>query len=131
MRTVTRVATLVSAALLSCTDGTSVEDLRTPLDPPALYRIWWDETHVCAFPLADGPTRDFGGITWFVTPEFPGQPNVLGQWNERREITILDEYFLNPEVVKHEMLHDILAAVGDRGHDSPSWGLCALPVGVD
>jgi hypothetical protein len=116
--------------LAACADSASVEDIRASFDPPNAYQGWWNLTLECsAFARPLGLRVEMDRVTWFVTSEFPGQPNVLGQWNELREITIRNDARYNGPVIQHEILHDLLT--GDGRHESAAWDDCALPRGID
>jgi hypothetical protein len=106
----------------ACSDPVAVEGLRTAIEPKLLYRSLWVDVRVCS-----GLERDYHGIRWYVTPWFPDQPDVLGQWNSRREITLRTDAQLNADVISHELLHDLLD--GDGLHADPAWVECDLPVG--
>ncbi len=121
----TGLPAVVLASWLGCTDTLTVEDVREPFDPPATFQLWWQLTFECALI----PQPDMDGVSWFATPECPGQPHVLGQWNARREITLLNAVRFNQDVVRHEMLHDFLD--GDGNPTSPAWDKCGSPKGID
>lgn len=92
-------------------------------DPPAAYTVLWEEVESCA-----GTDGSMDGIRWFVTTDF-SRPGVLGQWSADRRIVLRVDVWNDWEVVKHEMLHDLLS--GDGDHADPAWAACELPVGVD
>lgn len=108
----------VVAALGACTSPLVIEEVREPLDPPRIYSVWWEEAEGCALV--------FGGsvyqVDWYVTNWFPGQPGVLGQWNERHEITIRRDARFDKGVVMHEIVHELLD--GDGRHTDPAWTAC-------
>jgi hypothetical protein len=67
-----------------------------------------------------------------VTNWFPGQPGVLGQWNERHEITIRRDFRFDKGVVMHEIVHELLD--GDGSHADVAWTACqevGLIVGIE
>ena len=114
------LAALVAAS--SCEVGTAVDEVRYPIDPPEEYRAFYAEAEVCA-----ETSGDFGRVGWFWTQTFPGQANTVGQWNERREITLMWQFRFDRRVVVHEIIHDLLG--GDADHLSPAWDACGVPRG--
>ncbi|MBT8335217.1 MAG: hypothetical protein KJO11_01345 [Gemmatimonadetes bacterium] len=120
----TRAAVLLTApAWFGCSDATGPDLGRVPIEPPALYRSYWTAVEACS-----GLTGVFEEIRWFVVHEFGDGSGILGQWNERREITVRSDVWLDGDVVRHEILHDLLR--GDRDHDRREWVFCGLDRGV-
>ena len=72
---------------------------------------------------------DYGGVRWYVAYGFADGPGILGQWNTRREITVRSDVWLDREVVRHEVLHDLLR--GDRLHERGEWATCGIETGTD
>jgi hypothetical protein len=117
----------VAFGATACSDGTAPiwnGAPRTPLTPPEVYRTRWSETVACAG-VGEG---DYGGIRWFTTPAFAESTSSPGQWNSRREITLLEGAVDNRGVVRHEILHDLLR--GDVNRSDPAWVRCGVPIGV-
>lgn len=83
-------------------------------DPPPIYRQWWVETERCS-----GLKGNFDRVTWFQEPGgtflAPGGVEVYGFWTENHHIFIAETLKLNPSIVRHEMLHDL---IGHPGHPS-------------
>ena len=100
-----------------------VEEIRWPIDPPTLYQDFWGDVQKCS-----GLVAPFTRIRWFGTRIFPENSFILGQWNDRHEITLRSDSWTEPGVVKHEILHDLLD--GDPTHDEIAWTLCSLPIGI-
>lgn len=113
---------LVVAALAACSDLTGVEELRSEFTPSAAFETLWTGLEACS-----GREADFERVRWFWIRRFPDERRVLGQWNERHEITLSSAVMRNGAVVAHEMLHDLLD--GDRGHRHPAWDTCGVPRG--
>lgn len=91
-----------------------------PFEPPAFYRDWWIATERCS-----GRTAPFERVTWYVASGISGDGRVgRGRWSEPHEIIIVVGYEGNEDVVRHEMLHDLLA--GDRSHSRAEWDRCNL-----
>lgn len=88
------------------------------LDPPASYRVWWDELERCV-----GLAGDFEGIEWFtgdaVRLEGDG---VFGAWQAPRTIVVKRFYSTSQLLVKHEMLHYLTR--GDMPHTHPAFANC-------
>jgi hypothetical protein len=92
-------------------------------EPPPLYRSLWAEVEACS-----GLTAPFEAVDWYLTPSFPEDRGILGQWNDRGEIVLRWDTRFSRVVVKHEILHELLG--GDRAHRSPAWRACDLPTGM-
>lgn len=112
------------ATFAACDDTVGVEDIRVPLEPKGIYPMVWGEMMACS-----DRTRLFTGVRWFQAPYFPGHPDLLGQWNSRREITLRSDVLFDQEVVAHEILHDLLR--GDALHEDPAWDACDVLKGSD
>lgn len=80
-----------------------------PLDPPAIYSVYWQEIEQCS-----GETADFAATKWYYVPGDGGFPagtsaDVVGVWQPQSNSITLAQYVMgNPLVVRHEMLHAIL-----------------------
>lgn len=120
----TRCLALLTAATASCSDATAVTQGRVEIEPPAAYRTWWSEVEECS-----GLGGDFAGVRWFATFAFVDGEGILGQWNEHREITVRSDVWLDREVIRHEVLHDLLR--GDRRHRRSEWTTCGIETGLD
>lgn len=108
----------------ACDDATGPDNPgRVEIEPPSLFRTLWTEVETCS-----GLTAPFVRVRWFAVYAFRAGPGVLGQWNERREITLRSDVWLDREVIRHEILHDLLS--GDRDHRRPEWGACGIDTGV-
>lgn len=108
----------------ACSDAVAVDRGKVQIDPPAVYRVWWSDVEDCS-----EIQGDFGGVRWFAVYGFAAGNGILGQWNERREITVRSDVWLDPEVVRHEVLHDLLR--GDPLHRRTEWTVCGIDTGVD
>lgn len=94
------------------------------MEPLKVYATFWRQMEECSSLRGGG----VASIRWFVTDAFPGQPDVLGQWNARHEITLRRDALYAPGVVMHEIIHELVG--GDGGHRDPAWEAC-VPVGVE
>lgn len=112
-----------SLALTACSEPAQPDASRWEVDPPASYQVFWSDTERCS-----GLDGDFGRVTWFWAQSIGDNGSILGQWNSRREITILWTSRFDAGVVKHEILHDLLR--GDPDHQDLAWIKCGLPLGV-
>ena len=78
-----------------------------PFTAPEIYADWWRETEVCS-----GRTGDLDRIHWYVVPntisfDFRGT-SYNGYWWDTHDIVLGSVWLDRPEVVRHEMLHDLL-----------------------
>ena len=93
---------------------------RTPFDPPSHYASWYEATKVCS-----GRWGSFERVRWWLASGITGDGALaLARWSEPHEIVIVRGHEEDEKVVRHEMLHDLLA--GDRGHASAAWDACDL-----
>lgn len=119
--TATRSAAIcVLLAAAACDGGTAVDEVRFSIVPPDAYAEHYAEAEACS-----GLTGDFERVKWFWTMTFPGQAGTVGQWNPRREITILWRFRFDRRVIVHEALHDLLG--GDKDHSDRAWDDCDVP----
>ena len=89
----------------------------TPMEPMAAYREWWNKTQACS-----GRKADFDRIRWSVVEgySFPCKSGqCVGHWESSHHIYIAREWLNDEMVVRHEMLHDLLA---ESGHPNPPFG---------
>ncbi len=83
-----------------------------PLDPPAVYRVWWEITESCS-----GLQGRFEDVEWFVVPGsrsfvFRGR-TVGGAWfRSRNAIVVVPDGVLEGAFIRHEMLHALLQGCG-------------------
>jgi hypothetical protein len=111
-------------ALLSCSpSATDVNEGAVAFTPPDRYRTLWTGVQSCS-----GESGGFGRLRWFVSSELRGGTSILGQWLPPHNITIKAGYERHDDVVRHEMLHDLLQ--GDRFHRDRAWIRCRIPTGV-
>ena len=109
------------AMVSSCSSLSPGEALPTgaqPVEAPVEYAAWWDATESCA--LLQG---SFDRVEWYVVPGVSSFPTEVGEkvglWirsGSRRQIVIAERYLEHEMVVRHEMLHDLLAR---EGHPEP------------
>ena len=117
----TRACLLLTLTLLACETGVSVELVDAiPFEPLPEYATYWQETEACS-----QRTGDLSLIQWFLASSIlNGQAILRGLWQPPHRITIWRGLQNDPEVVKHEMLHDLLS--GDPDHTDPAWRTCGL-----
>lgn len=113
---------LVVLTSAACSDLTGIEELRSEFDPPPTYEALWSTLQACS-----GREADFHRVRWYRIRSFPVPRPILGQWNERHEITLWSPVVRHRTVVAHEMLHDLLE--GDPRHRDPAWETCGVPTG--
>lgn len=117
------LATLLLPFLSACGDEIAPDLGRVEIEPPSIYRSLWDGVEDCS-----GLVGDFGRVRWFVVYEFGAGATIFGQWNERREITLRSDVWLDDAVVRHEILHDLLG--GDGEHVRDEWDTCDIDTGL-
>jgi hypothetical protein len=83
-----------------------------PFDAPEYYAQWWRDTEACS-----GLTGDMSRIRWYVVPnsssfDYRGA-SYAGYWWETHDIVLAGRAVDQQGVVRHEMLHDLLAT-GDH-----------------
>ena len=118
-----RYGLIAAVALLACAPSpVDVNFGVVPWSPPPEYVGWWSEVEDCSI-----ETGDFTLIDWFLASGFAAGATVVGQWSPPHSITFLRGFEVNENVVKHEMLHDLLR--GDEFHDELAWLRCRLPIG--
>ena len=93
-----------------------------PLDPPAIYREWWDKTQACS-----GLTGNFDRLTWSVIEGSSfscSSGQCAGHWSRDHHIYLAGDWAMDEMVVRHEMLHEL---IGRPGHPAPPFGVgCPL-----
>ena len=112
----------LSLVVTGCGDPffTGTIEGREVFDPPAVYAEWWDSTEACS-----STSGNIGRVEWFlatsiVADGFPAK----ARWSPPHEIIIVRGYEAQERVVRHEMLHDLLA--GDAAHENAAWEACEL-----
>ncbi|MDB4884138.1 MAG: hypothetical protein JWL95_2904 [Gemmatimonadetes bacterium] len=83
-----------------------------PWSPPAQYRFWWTLTEACA-----GRQGDMGAVQWYLWPEagpilLDGKRYDGYWWQAGSRILLSDEFTDDGQVVRHEMLHQLLQRDG-------------------
>jgi hypothetical protein len=87
------------------------------IEPPGVYREWWDKTESCS-----GLSGDFERVEWLVVPGYSfecSSGQCAGHWRRGHQIYIAQDWMMNEMVVRHEMLHDLL---NGGGHPNPPFG---------
>lgn len=83
-----------------------------PFDPPAVYQQWWALTQECS-----GLSGSMGGISWYHVPGARtiahSSGPVTGWWSSSgNKIVLAGDARLWGDIVRHEMLHALLARGG-------------------
>jgi hypothetical protein len=93
---------------------------KRPIAPGEEYASWWSATEACS-----GETGDPGRIRWYTAAGITyNGVFARGVWLPPHEIVVLLGYEENSDIVRHEMLHDLLG--GDSDHAKPAWTRCEL-----
>ena len=120
MNQLQRLGLFLLVSLAACETFTTAIENKQPLEPLPIYVDWWAATESCS-----GLSGDFSRVQWFTASSIVGDGRLAaGRWSPPHDIIIVRGYEDEPEVVRHEMLHDLLA--GDRHHKHRSWGDCGL-----
>jgi len=106
---------------MACAGFLDVERQNTrPLEPLPVYPDWWSQISTCA-----GRSGDLGRIDWWQASSITVNKRIVrGQWQQPHRITLVSFYIDSENVVKHEMLHDLLD--GDPEHRDASWDVCGV-----
>ena len=91
-----------------------------PLDPPAIYQLWWRQVEACT----EFNAR-FDRVDWFEADELVNterETRHMGAWKPPHSIYVRTGNVLSESVVKHEMVHELLQR---KDHDMPLFRLCA------
>lgn len=115
----------IAFAVLAAGCGEFATELsnRLPLEPLPIYAEWWAETEACS-----GRTGDLGAISWYTATGITSNGALAsGLWRPPHDIILLLGREDDDFVVRHEMLHDLLA--GDSAHESTAWATCDLTPG--
>lgn len=112
------LAGLIWTPLLGCSDifGPDLPDGAIPLAPlPATYEGWWSIVTSCS-----GLPADLSDVDWWVLPGqrvLPGDEPAVGRYfSGGHRILLADGRELDGFLVRHEMLHAVLAEHGVSGH---------------
>ena len=122
LRTLRRLGlvAILPGVLGGCTPTSAPESLPAgaiPLAAPQIYREWFVRTEACS-----GLSGAFDRVQWLVVPgvetfETDAGPKV-GLWvrrGDRHYIVLAGNYQQHEMVVRHEMLHSLIAASGHPG----------------
>ncbi len=92
------------------------ELVRKQILPDLAYRAWWNELQSCS-----GATADYNRLRFFevVSPLSAGDSqfpcgrgfSCNGMWERPHDISLAPAFVNSRRLVKHEMLHDLLATV--------------------
>lgn len=115
-------------SLVTCRDATLPTDpaeiAATPMPVQAPYALWWSAVEACS-----GLRGDFAAVRWAVGPDSAllGPEGLAGHWEgARNQITLARAYVLDGSVVRHEMLHALLAIRSGETHPPAYFrGRCA------
>lgn len=116
----TRVALAILAVLATGCESSplSVAIGLVEITPPPVYSQFWGEIEVCS-----GAEGDFREVRWFVARDVVPGSDILGRRTSDSEIIVRSDLWLDGDVVRHEILHQLLR--GDHDHQSMSWSDCA------
>src|SRR5262245_40900655 len=99
----------------------------TRLIPPAVFTRWWAMTEACS-----GRSGDMSAVTWYVVTGSPsisvGRQSDLGGYYSgvSNRIVLADTAGLDGSIIRHEMLHALLAgSVSGRHPRDEFLGRCA------
>lgn len=119
------VAVALTAVLAAC-DGPLFIQLRIAFEPPRpVFTLYWGSVVACSGLDAGNYDR----VSWFEIETFPTGEDLRARWNSPHDITLRTDSKFDELVVKHEILHDLLA--GDRDHTHEAWQACGLDIGSD
>ena len=112
---------LLAAPVGACSQPSNFEPVGAePMDPPAIYRVWWAEVESCAELEAS-----FDRVDWFEAADLintEAETTHLGAWKPPHKIYVQTDHRLSEPVVKHEIVHELLQR---KGHDTPLFRDCA------
>jgi hypothetical protein len=116
---------LLALLLIGCDGITPPSDV-TPLEPPPIYRTWYAEVEACVrdLDITPSPFADYDRLVWFTYVDGLecGRLNCSGLWKTDGRVYIRSALVNRVDVVKHEILHEILH--GDADHSRPPWEVC-------
>jgi len=119
----TGLVSLLAASIVGCGDAVAPSVGRIEIDPPPLYRTFWQSVELCS-----GRVGRFEAVRWFVAYELERGSGIVAQRRSQHEITVRSDLWLETNVVRHEVLHELLD--GDPSHENPSWEACDVEVGL-
>ncbi len=100
---------LAAAAATGCAAPTPPEVARsTPLAVQPPYALWWAATERCS-----GLRGDLGAVRWasvLGARQLGDEGHAGSWWPATNQITLAGASVLDPRLVRHEMLHALLAA---------------------
>ena len=112
----------ILALVASCEMPWAVEFEQPLTEVPPSYRLWFGEVADCMNRAL--PPGRFARIRWYssgsIFHRVSGE-QALGLWTEPHKIVIRSDVTSDERVVKHELVHDLLAT-GD--HDSSFFTTC-------
>lgn len=114
---------IAMAALVACTGPWEVEN-EVPVVPPAEYAVWFSEVEACMGAAGGAVDGRFEDIRWHAALDIYHGENgtkAWGLWTEPHKITIRRDKLGSHQVVKHEIIHDLLQS---GLHDERFFGLC-------
>jgi hypothetical protein len=116
----TAYAVLIAAFVLGCSESNFEPVAPRALDPPDVYRTWWDEVETCI-----GTRAPFERIRWYQAEQLVNKEEGTGHagaWLPPHTIYIRSDRLLFTVAVKHEMVHELLQR---RDHETLFFEACA------
>lgn len=93
---------------------------KQPLAPLETFAAWWSATEECS-----GRRGDLAKVRWYSASGITyNGVFARGVWLPPHDIVLISGYEEEEEIVRHEMLHDLLE--GDSDHTSVHWTRCGL-----
>jgi hypothetical protein len=111
----------LTGLLLACGDPTGVPGGAIRIEPPGVYRDYWQHVEECS-----GLVAPFEAVRWYVVFEVKAGSDIIGQRTGDHEIILRSDLWLEEDVVSHEILHELIG--GDGGHRRPEWRVCGLQI---
>ena len=108
-----RGALLAVLGVLACSDFAGPPFGAVPMQPHAIYALWWEQVEACT-----GVSGALGDVDWYMIPlgrplRSPDGKDAAGLYErEAHRITMAEEYRLRGNVIRHEMAHALTARSG-------------------
>jgi hypothetical protein len=120
-------ASLLFLLLTTCSEGNPLNVVGAPFapfEPPTLYQAWWGEIEACSRRSGDFQRIDWLKVEAGADGTFPcGPRECAGAWERPHAIYIAGSYVGAEQLVKHEMIHDL---VQSGSHLDPAFFDCRV-----